>query len=63
VATVTSLAGKRIPKDVNGWIQVGNFILTRGVSYRWSRDEVLNKQNIEALIWTPLADILKVIPA
>jgi hypothetical protein len=61
VATLASLAGKPLSKDVNASIQAVNFMLTRGVSYHWSRDEVLNEQNIEAMFWNPVADILKTV--
>lgn len=62
LATMTLLTGNRLPKDLNGLIQAANFIVTRGLFYHWSRDEVLNKQNIQAVVWTQFADILKAFP-
>jgi len=49
----------KIPEDLKMSVQVATFLNSRGVLYRWTRREVLVKQNFDGRWWNRFADSLR----
>lgn len=58
VATVALMNGWKIPEDLKVAVQLVSFATTGGIPFRWTRQQVMRRDNVEGCLWNAVADSL-----